>query len=91
MSETWERYSCQSVLGASLAAVGKYDEAEPLLISGYEGMFQRKDSMRAENQSDLEQARGWILGLYEQWNKPQKAVEWRKKLEPVNRGTTTKD
>ncbi|MBI4473640.1 MAG: serine/threonine protein kinase [Acidobacteria bacterium] len=91
MTETWERYSCQSVLGASLAGEGKYDEAEPLLIAGYQGMFRKKDSMPAENRSDLEQAQESILRLYERWEKPQKAAEWRKKLEPVNRGTTTKD
>jgi hypothetical protein len=89
--ENWERYSCQSVLGASLTGQGKYDEAEPLLLAGYQGMFQRKDAMPAENRPDLENALGWIVSLYQRWNKPQKAVEWQKGPESVNPGTTPKN
>ena len=36
-SDDWRRYDAESVLGASLAGQHKYAEAEPLLVSGYEG------------------------------------------------------
>lgn len=48
MPESWERYNCQSLLGASLAGEREYDEAEPLLASGYQGMSQRQASIPAE-------------------------------------------
>ena len=37
--ENWKRYYTESMLGASLAGQKKYQEAEPLLSSGYEGML----------------------------------------------------
>jgi hypothetical protein len=36
--EDWQRFRAESLLGASLAGQKKYAEAEPLLLSGYQGM-----------------------------------------------------
>jgi tetratricopeptide (TPR) repeat protein len=36
--DSWARFNTQTMLGASLAAQHKYGEAEPLLLSGYEGL-----------------------------------------------------
>jgi tetratricopeptide (TPR) repeat protein/predicted Ser/Thr protein kinase len=55
----WERYYTQSMLGASLLALGKYSEARPLLTSGYQGMIQQQSSIPAEYRPALEQARTW--------------------------------
>ncbi len=79
--ETWGRYSCQSLLGASLAAQKKYAEAEPLLLSGYEGMLQRQATIPAAGRFRLEQAGKSIVQLYQGWGKPEKAAEWRKKVD----------
>src|SRR5205814_1770916 len=38
LPNAWERYYVESLLGASLAAQKRFEEAEPLLIFGYEGM-----------------------------------------------------
>src|SRR5579863_574954 len=78
--EAWERYQSESLLGQSLAGVRKFDEAEPLLISGYPAMLQRRDTIPAFNQQDLDSAGDQIARLYEDWLKPDKAVEWRVKL-----------
>ncbi|HEY1341859.1 MAG TPA: hypothetical protein VGF59_30310, partial [Bryobacteraceae bacterium] len=53
----------QSMLGASLAGLGRYIEAEPLLTAGYQGMLDRQSSIPAEYRPDLEQARGWVRSL----------------------------
>jgi Tetratricopeptide repeat len=37
--DSYVRFNCQSLLGAGLAAQKKYEEAEPLLLSAYEGML----------------------------------------------------
>jgi hypothetical protein len=47
------------MLGAALAGLGKSSEAEPLLISGYQGMLERQNSIPAGNRGDLERARQW--------------------------------
>ena len=78
--DSWTRYSCQSMLGASLAGQKKYAEAELLLGSGYQGMLQRKSIIPAANRFYLEQAGKWITQLYQHWGKPVKASEWQKKL-----------
>jgi hypothetical protein len=67
-------------LGQSLAGAQKYDEAEPLVISGYLGMVQRRDKIPAVSQPDVGSAGDQIVHLYEDWLKPDKAGEWRIKL-----------
>jgi eukaryotic-like serine/threonine-protein kinase len=77
---TWGRYNCESMLGASLAGQKKYAEAEGLLLSGYEGMVQREATIPAPSRFKVEQAGKWIVQLYQGWGKPEKATEWRQKL-----------
>jgi tetratricopeptide (TPR) repeat protein/predicted Ser/Thr protein kinase len=65
--DTWERYWAQSMLGASLAGLGTYDEAKPLMTSGYQGMLERQSSIPAEYRPALEEARKWAV-----WDKATK-------------------
>ena len=84
-SDSWQRYRSQSLLGASLAAQNKYAEAEPLLVSGYQGMLQREATIPFEQRPALSAAREQITQLYEKWGKPEKATEWREKVhKPAN-------
>jgi tetratricopeptide (TPR) repeat protein/predicted Ser/Thr protein kinase len=73
----WRPFYTQSLLGASLAGLGRYAEAEPMLVSGLEGMLQRRDSMPYENLPVLLKARERIVGLYEEWGKPAEAARWK--------------
>jgi len=77
----WRRYSCQSLLGASLAGRKRYREAEPLLLSGYQGMRQREAAIPASSRVELERAVLRIVQLYRDWGKPEQAAEWHEKLE----------
>jgi tetratricopeptide (TPR) repeat protein len=61
--------NAMSLLGASLAGQGRYEEAEPLLVRAYEGMVEGAQWKSAA----LER----LLALYEAWGKPEKATEWR--------------
>jgi tetratricopeptide (TPR) repeat protein len=79
--DSWERYDSQSMLGASLAGEGKYVEAEPLLLSGCEGLLQRKATIPAYSRITIEEAGERIIQLYQHWNKPEKAAAWREKLQ----------
>jgi tetratricopeptide (TPR) repeat protein/predicted Ser/Thr protein kinase len=78
--DTWERYNCESILGASLAGQTKYAQAEPLLFSGYEGMLRLESTIPAAGRIKLKQAGKRIIQLYQDWGKPEKAAEWRQKL-----------
>jgi hypothetical protein len=81
MTNTWDRYNCQSLLGASLAGQKKYAEAEPLLLGGYGGMLRREANTPAASRLKLKQAGKWIVQLYQDWGEPEKAAEWRNKLQ----------
>ena len=75
----WQQFRAESLLGAALAAQKKYSEAEPLLLSGYQGMKARKDRIDVPDWYHLDHAREWLVQLYQATGKPDKAAEWRKK------------
>jgi hypothetical protein len=68
------------MLGAVLADQGKYAEAEPLLLSGFEGLVQRETSIPQASRAALQQAGERIVQLYQAWSKPEKAAAWRENL-----------
>src|SRR5262249_15182373 len=72
----WRRYYTQSSLRASLAGLEKYAQAEPLLISGYDGIKQRMQLVPADNRAVLDQVREWIATLYRAMGQPEKAQQW---------------
>ncbi len=76
--DDWERFRAESLLGASLAGEKNYSEAETLLLEGYQGMAARKQRMGVPDWYHLDRARQWIVQLYVDWGKPEKAAEWRK-------------
>ncbi len=76
LPESWERYNCESLLGASLIGQRRYEEAEPLVTSGYTAMSKRKATMPAGSTSALDEARQRIIQLYRRWKKPEKLAEW---------------
>jgi eukaryotic-like serine/threonine-protein kinase len=76
--DDWQRFRAESLLGASLAGQKKYDEAEPLLLGGYQGMAARKERIGVPDWYHLDRARDEIVQLYVDWGKPEKAAEWRK-------------
>jgi len=80
-ADSWERYWSQNLLGASLAGQSQYAEAESLLVSGYQGMLQREAAIPLEDRPVLSQAGERIVQLYEKWEKPEKAAEWRERLQ----------
>ena len=79
--DSWRLFRSQSLLGASLAGQAKYAEAELLSVSGYQGMVHRKATIPFEDRLVLTQCEERIVQLYESWGKPEKAAEWREKLQ----------
>jgi tetratricopeptide (TPR) repeat protein len=82
LPDSWQRFSVRCLLGVALANQKKYAEAEPLLLSGYEGMKARAQTMPAGDKQRLSEALGSVVQFYDAWGKKDKADEWRKKLAP---------
>jgi tetratricopeptide (TPR) repeat protein len=81
-SAPWAR----AMLGASLLGQKKYQEAEPLLLKGYEGLRNLKEKIPASFlQGPLTGTLERLVQLYEEWGKPDEAARWRKELEAAGR------
>jgi eukaryotic-like serine/threonine-protein kinase len=78
-TETWYRYYTQSLLGATLLEQKRYAEAEPLLISGYEGMQKNKQKMIDDDRESMQNAEKWLVEVFKRQGKTAKAAEWAQK------------
>lgn len=76
--DDWQRYRAATLLGATLAGQKKYDEAESLLVEGCQGMLARKQQIDVPDWYHFDQANKWLIQLYRDWRKPERAVEWIK-------------
>ena len=77
----WLRPQTLSLLGECLAGQQKYAEAEPLLVAGYEGLKASEATIPIAARKHLAEALARIVQLYEAWNKPEQAAQWRQKLD----------
>jgi hypothetical protein len=69
------------LLGGSILGQKRFSEAEPLLLTSYEGMKQREDEMPIDRRDRVGSALERIVQLYTEWGKPAQAADWKKKLE----------
>jgi tetratricopeptide (TPR) repeat protein len=70
----------ESLLGECLTGLGRYDEAERLLLHAYPLL---RDQPGADPEPTLAAARR-LVKLYEAWGKPDEAARWRTHLNPVD-------
>jgi hypothetical protein len=90
----WRTFEIRSLLGGSLLGQGKYAEAEPLLIQGYEGMKAREATMPAPLRKHVAEAGARVVRLFEASGQKDRAAEWRRELDrakAVDRGTKPPD
>jgi tetratricopeptide (TPR) repeat protein len=78
--EDWRTFYCRSLLGDSLAGQQKYADAEPLLISGYEGMQARVAGIRRESRIRVKEALERLAQFYTAAGRPEEASRWKEKL-----------
>jgi PHD/YefM family antitoxin component YafN of YafNO toxin-antitoxin module len=76
--DDYRRFNTASLLGGVLLSQGRYAEAEPLIVAGYEGMKARKAKIPLN--FNLNEAGERIVQLYRAWGKPEKATEWAARL-----------
>jgi serine/threonine protein kinase/tetratricopeptide (TPR) repeat protein len=70
-------YLTMFMLGEALNGQGKYDEADPLLLQGYEGM--RRD-LKVRHWRNLILGLDRLVQFYEDTNQPDKVCEWQERL-----------
>ena len=80
LPDDWLTFSARSALGENLLARRQYAEAEPLLISGYNGLRSAQAAIPVANKPRLEKAAQRLVRFYEETGRPDKAAEWKKKL-----------
>jgi serine/threonine protein kinase/tetratricopeptide (TPR) repeat protein len=78
--DEWTTFDTRSMLGQGLLGQGKCAEAEPLIVSGYEGMKTRQEKISGMAKLRLGEAADRIIRLYEAWGKPDKTDAWKRKL-----------
>jgi tetratricopeptide (TPR) repeat protein len=80
LPDEWRAFSARSMLAGALLGQKKYTEAEPLLLSGYEGMKQREDKIPTEGKPRLKETLQRLVQLYEATGRPDQAAAWKQKL-----------
>jgi non-specific serine/threonine protein kinase/serine/threonine-protein kinase len=82
-TDSWDRFNCESLLGGSLAGQEMYLKAEPLLLSGYEGLHRQESTVPFSRRVEVKHAAERIVQLYEAWGRTDKAADWRKKVQTI--------
>jgi hypothetical protein len=77
----WRTFNTKSLLGGTLLDQKKYAVAEPLLLTGYEGMKLREAQIPVQRRICLTRAVERLVQIYEATNRYDQAAKWRKKLD----------
>jgi eukaryotic-like serine/threonine-protein kinase len=81
--DDYRTFHAQSMLGGSLLGQKKYQEAEPLLLSGYKGLKQRENRIPADGKPRLKEALQRLVQLYEATSCRDEAAQWKKTLDEI--------
>lgn len=79
--DAWTTFHTMEMLGEALLEQKNFKGAEPLLLSGYEGMKQRESNIPSQDKIHLDRALERLVQLYGIWGRKDKAAKWRKELE----------
>ena len=88
LPDDWRTFYTQGMLGISLCEQKKYAEAEPYLLSGYEGMKQREAKIPDYAKRRLKIPLRGLVQLYDANGQSGQAAEWRKRLDKFERAQT---
>jgi eukaryotic-like serine/threonine-protein kinase len=79
--DDWGTFGRKSLYGSALLGQKKYADAEPLLLTGYQGLKDRAATISPNRHGTLTDALQRLVRLYDAWGKPDEAAKWRKELE----------
>ena len=76
----WPTYNCRSTLGLILTSERKYAEAEPLLLSAYEGLSQTQGTFSTDLKARVRESLERLVQLYQAIPRPDQAAQWQRRL-----------
>lgn len=74
--DSWSTFQAKSMLGSALFGLGKNEAAEPLIVSGYEGMLARLSSIPADGKKYVPQAKQQLVEFFETTHQKDKASKY---------------
>ncbi|WP_165073756.1 serine/threonine-protein kinase [Paludisphaera rhizosphaerae] len=80
--DSWSTFNTMSQLGGALLGQKKYDEAEPLLVQGYEGLQQRREAIPPQAAERIPEALNRLIELYNATNRPDEAAKRQAERKP---------
>jgi serine/threonine protein kinase len=78
--DSWFTFQNRWLLGMALVCQGKYANAEPLLVAGYEGMRAREATVPSGGPAGPIEAAKQLVQIYEKRGRWQDAASWRARL-----------
>jgi tetratricopeptide (TPR) repeat protein len=85
--DAWTTFNTQSLLGGTLAGQKKYADAEPLLLTGYEGMKAHAKTIPPQGKPRLPEAALRLVQLYQALDRKNEAAKWQNELEAVKKAS----
>ena len=79
--DAWSTFNTRSMLGGVLLGQEKIDEAEPLLLGGYQGLKDREATIPPQAKVRVQEALERLVKLYEAKGDEAKAAAWRARLD----------
>jgi tetratricopeptide (TPR) repeat protein len=76
----WPTFNCRSTLGLILTAEGNYAEAEPLLLSAYEGLSHAHVTFVVDLNARVRECLERLVRLYQAILRPDQVAVWQRKL-----------
>jgi hypothetical protein len=76
----WQTFRAKTWLGAALLHHDEYEQAEPHLLQGYEGLREREENIPVDERVCIQTAVKNLVHLYSEWDKPTQAAEWKERL-----------
>jgi tetratricopeptide (TPR) repeat protein len=89
LPDDWLTFDTRALLGESLLGQKKYPEAERMLLSGYEGMKQREQTIPVEGKFRLDAALRRLVLLYEAAAREDQAAIWKQREALARAGAET--
>ncbi|MBI5426384.1 MAG: serine/threonine protein kinase [Opitutae bacterium] len=76
-SSSWVTAAARAQLGTALARLGRFTEAEPLLLEGHRALAANLERIPALRRSIVQETREHLAELYTAWAKPDRAAEFK--------------
>ena len=73
-------FNSQSLLGGVLVELGRLEKAEPLLLTGMEGLEQREQEMPSNAKRHITSTIERLIQLYELTKRPEEVTRWQARL-----------